>query len=451
MASRLRLRMVNTRRLISLATGFFAFTASVSAIAEPVISLSDKSALAELEVAVPRDAEDGLKAEAYLTPELEFDLPHRMRLTAIGRLRADAFDHFEPGTPDDSTTDQMTRRLFIGDQVDLELRELYLQASLGDAFLTLGKQQIVWGKADGLKVLDVVNPQTFREFILPEFDDSRIPLWSVNVETRLRGIDVQAILVPDQTYHEIPRADAAFAITASRFVPPSPPGVPVTQLAPRRPNRFLADADTGVRLATFWEGWDLSLLYLYHYEDVPVPRRQATPTGLLVTPEYDRAHLVGGTFSRAFGSLTVRGELGYTVGRALSVGNPLDADGVGESDVIASVVGLDWSGFTDTFISLQLFQDYVLDEPAGLFRPEADTTTTLFLRRQFLNEMLSAELRWLANVNDGDGLIRPKVSYEVNDAASVWAGADVFYGDGDGLFGQFGDNDRIVFGLAYGF
>ena len=115
------------------------------------------------------------------------------------------------------------------------------------------------------------------------------------------------------------------------------------------------------------------------------------------------------------------------------------------------MVGLDWSGFTDTFISLQLFQDYVLDEPVGLFRPEADTTTTLFLRRRFLNETLSAELRWFTNVNDGDGLIRPKLSYEVSDAASIWAGADVFYGDGDGLFGQYDDNDRIVFGLAYGF
>lgn len=450
-ASSFRPQRARCVRAGAFACAIYLLAGSAGALAEPLVSLSGASATAEVELAAPRDAEDGLKAEARLTPELEFDLPRGARLTAIGRLRADAFDHFEPGTPDDSTTDQMTRRLFIGDRVDLDLREFYLQAPVGDAFVTLGKQQIVWGTADGLKVLDAVNPQTFREFILPEFDDSRIPLWSANVETRVKGIDVQAILVPDQTYHEIPKPDAAFAITASRFVPPRPPGVPVTQLPARRPNRFFADADTGIRLATFSKGWDLSLLYLYHYEDIPVPRRAITPAGVIVTPEYDRVHLIGGTFSRAFGDLTLRGEVGYTVGRALSNGNPLDADGVDESDVIASVVGLDWAGFYDVFVSFQLFQDYVLDEPAGLFRPRADTTTTLFLRRRFLNETVSAELRWLANANDGDGLVRPKVAYDVNDAMSVWAGADLFYGDSDGLFGQFRDNDRAVIGLAYGF
>jgi len=51
---------------------------------------------------------------------------------------------------------------------------------IGNGFaLRLGKQQIVWGETDGLKLLDVMNPQNFREFILDEFEDSRLPLWSV--------------------------------------------------------------------------------------------------------------------------------------------------------------------------------------------------------------------------------------------------------------------------------
>lgn len=437
--------------LIRSALALGALAGSAGALADPRISLSSTTSLAEFEIAAPRNAEDGLKAEARVTPTFEFELPHQIRLTAIGQFHLDAFDHIEPGEPNDSTTDPMTRRVSIGSQADAELRELYLEALLGNVFLTLGKQQIVWGKADGLKVLDVVNPQTFREFILPEFDDSRIPLWAVNAETRFQSIDVQAILVPDHTYHEIPRSDAAFAITASRFVPPSVPGVPVTQLRARRPNRLLSDADAGVRLATFYKGWDLSLLYFYHYEDIPAARRRITATGVIVTPEYERAHLIGGTFSKAFGDLTVRGEIGYTADRALSVGNPLDADGIDKSDVVAAVVGLDWTGFGDFFISFQMFQDYLLDEPRALFRPEADSTATLFVRRRFLNETVSVELRWLANANDGDGLIRPKISYDIDDALSVWAGADIFYGDGDGIFGQFNSNDRAVFGVAYGF
>lgn len=79
--------------------------------------------------------------------------------------------------------------------VELELREFYLQGEIGDTFLTLGKQQIVWGKAEGLHVLDIVNPQSFREFILDDFDNSRIPLWTVNIEHTLSATVINPVFL----------------------------------------------------------------------------------------------------------------------------------------------------------------------------------------------------------------------------------------------------------------
>ena len=40
-----------------------------------------------------------------------------------------------------------------------------------------------------------------------------------------------------------------------------------------------------------------------------MPHAEIGPDGLIVTPEYDRAHLFGGTFAKAFGPLTLRGRL----------------------------------------------------------------------------------------------------------------------------------------------
>ena len=54
-------------------------------------------------------------------------------------------------------------------------------------------------------------------------------------------------------------------------------------------------------------------------------------------------------------------------------------------------------------------------------------------------------------MNDGDGLIRPKLVYEWQDNVKTWVGADIFYGDRDGLFGQFRENDRIVIGVELGY
>ncbi len=62
------------------------------------------------------------------------------------------------------------------------LRELYLDTNTGDTEWRIGKQQVVWGKADGVKFLDIINPTDFRHWGQDSMEDSRIPLWMVTAE-----------------------------------------------------------------------------------------------------------------------------------------------------------------------------------------------------------------------------------------------------------------------------
>ncbi len=63
------------------------------------------------------------------------------------------------------------------------LRELYVDTKSGENMSwRLGKQQVVWGKADGVKFLDVINPTDFRHWGQDSMDESRIPLWMINGE-----------------------------------------------------------------------------------------------------------------------------------------------------------------------------------------------------------------------------------------------------------------------------
>jgi len=171
-------------------------------------------ALVEMEWAQEFATGDGQKAEFQFSPELDVELPGDLDLTLIGRFRTELLDELEPGDPSQPEIAGPSRRLIVGDRVEFELREAYIDADIGDAYLRVGKQQIVWGKADGLKVLDVVNPQDFREFILDDFEDSRIPLWSVNLEVPIREVTAQVVWVPDTTTHRIPRDGAAFRLTS---------------------------------------------------------------------------------------------------------------------------------------------------------------------------------------------------------------------------------------------
>jgi hypothetical protein len=65
------------------------------------------------------------------------------------------------------------------------LRELYVEMPVGGWDVKLGKQQVVWGTADGMKLLDVINPTDYRELNQNTMEDSRIPVWMAKVEREL--------------------------------------------------------------------------------------------------------------------------------------------------------------------------------------------------------------------------------------------------------------------------
>ncbi|TQV76238.1 DUF1302 family protein [Denitrobaculum tricleocarpae] len=394
---------------------------------------------------------NGQKVETILQPELEIELPDGLSLTAIGRARWDVRDRLEPGSPSQDSTATISRRWLASDDVDFELREFYVDAPTSFAHFRIGKQQTVWGQADGLKVLDVVNPQDFREFILDDFEDSRIPLWTFAAEVPVDDFMAEFLWIPDQTYNDLPEADALYALTAPRFVPEAIPGFTVIQREPDRPDDIIADSDAGARLLGMVDGWDFSLNYLFHYDDNPVLRRRVQGTTVTINPVYERTHLLGGTFSNSFGDFVLRGELGYSFDRFFLTDDPTDSDGVEESDNVSSVIGLDWNGLDDTFVSAQIFGDYLTNDINGLVRDQFEATTSLLVRRSFLDEDLVAEVIWLQSVNSGDGLIRPKITYQVDDNVKLWAGADIFFGTSDGVFGQFNDNDRFLFGVQFSF
>ncbi len=78
------------------------------------------------------------------------------------------------------------------------LRELYIDTTAGEQdniYLRLGKQQVVWGTADGMKLLDIINPTDYREMAQNSMDESRIPVWMINAETDLEdGSNLQLVV-----------------------------------------------------------------------------------------------------------------------------------------------------------------------------------------------------------------------------------------------------------------
>lgn len=401
-------------------------------------------------------SEGGLqKSEFVFRTELEGGLGDWGSFTIIGQLRADPVDELEPGRADASNDVRgpLNRRGFIGDGVDVELREAYLDIYAGRGFWRIGKQQVVWGQADGLRVLDAVNPLQFREFILGDFEDRRIPLWMINYERPVGDAVLQLLWVPDHTYDDLP-GEGAFAVTSTRSAPSIPEGMSggLTLEQTDRPDRFIVDDDYGARLSGFTSGWDWSLNYLYTYSDERVLHREITASETLtVRPGYERTHLIGGSGSNAFGKLTLRLEAGWFSDRFLIVDDPVDRDGVAASQELRYVIGADYQLDGDTLLSAQVFQSHLLDRPGAARRDKGETSFTLLARRAFRNNTIEAEGLLIGSADNGDGVLQLSLDYELSDSVSVGAGADLFFGDADGLYGQFDSADRITLSFSYDF
>jgi hypothetical protein len=82
------------------------------------------------------------------------------------------------------------------------LREAYVDTELNGFSIRAGKQQVVWGTADGMKLLDAINPTDYSEMAQNQMEDSRIPVWMINAETTLpTGGDMQLIIAEGKSSH----------------------------------------------------------------------------------------------------------------------------------------------------------------------------------------------------------------------------------------------------------
>src|SRR5512132_3881249 len=158
-------------------------------------------------------------------------------------------------------TDRFPANVERDQKIDLSLREALLTVGRGDLDVRLGRQQIVWGEALSTFVTDVVNPKDFREFVLPDFSELRIPIWALDVTYRLLdGVNIEGVWTPDTMGHRLPKqgAEFQFARIPYRF------RSPVVRLPDDRDEFSVARSEGGVRLSVLRQGWDVSLIY---YDD----------------------------------------------------------------------------------------------------------------------------------------------------------------------------------------
>jgi hypothetical protein len=312
----------------------------------------------------------------------------------------------------------------FNDQLDF-IRELYVEGAIptGDTselFLRVGKQQVVWGRTDLFRVLDIINPVDFsRHNIYDELEDIRIPQWIATAEYRwgatnmFEDINVQLVWNFDEfrpndlgqggTPYSILDAGSFFramnncwenGCTVSNFVPaaalgiPDDPGLVAADFGPGvigirdvdLPGWGLNETQGGIKVEGVFKSVGFSLNYYTLYQQLPVLRGDITSqnpfTGEMGEWDYliafdiafPRVDLFGGSLDFYIDPIKTvfRVETTYTTGEEFA--NSLEPELYSDSDVFRWVLGVDRNTFIPFLnknraflISGQVFGQHLLD------------------------------------------------------------------------------------------
>lgn len=339
------------------------------------------------------------------------------------------------------------------DSLEFRMRELYLDMYFKSFDLRIGRQQVVWGKADGVFITDIVSPLNLSEFLLPDFDEIRQGVNAIRLNYYPGNHIFEMIWIPQFTPTLRPPPGSLW------YIRPDFPVAPVFDYSRQEIKPGLANSEVFAKFSALTSKIDFELMAGYTWDDNPAlhAARSFDTTsvppalsGLTITPEHHRLTVAGGSFGTQIKGVVLRSEAAYYHGKYFQTYDPLAADGLVKRNYLHYLVGLDFviSGVT---FSTQFIQQAVMDYEPQMQQDEFENTMTFLAQYSTLREKLSIELFSYIGLNNSDALIRPKVTYDFDDSFSLLLGANIFTGSRNGQFGQYKDNTMIYTKIKYNF
>lgn len=339
---------------------------------------------------------------------------------------------------------------YFDSKLDFGIREAYVELYFDRFDLRIGKQQIIYGKAEGVFITDVVSPKDLREFLLPDFDEIRMGITAAKLNYYFGNSTMEVVWAPVFTPTMLPE-DGSIWRPSFAF-----PVTPTFDYSETDVKNNLGNSEFFLRYSTMTSKADFEIVGGYFWGDDPVMdiTKEIDPntmqlTGLLVRPEYYRLSMGGASISMPVGPVVIRSEGGYYHGKYFQTETPSMEGSKISRDYLHYMAGVDFT-ISGIRLSAQFIQEYILNYEEGIQNDEFENTMTFLARKDFLREKLWLELFSYIGFNNEDALIRPKISYSFADGFDIQMGANIFVGE-KGRFGQFDANDMVYAKFKYSF
>lgn len=328
----------------------------------------------------------------------------------------------------------------------LNLMESYLDYTGDNWDIRAGKQIIIWGKADGLQITDIISPKDYSEFLARDFDDMRLAVDAFKVRVLGDISDLELIWIPIFKAAVTPTTESPWTAQGQNVNT----NVSVTYNETVSPEKNLQNSEFAAKYSLYLSGVDLGFSLFNTWNDLPTMHKTVNGTNVVYSPEYHRLSFGALEFSIPVDDFVLRGEIAGFKGRYYET-DGTNGEQFLEKDSIDSFLGLDWSPGSNWSFSVQIMGSIILDYEEQLTKDEQSYTATLNLSKKLFREKLNLSTMYYYSLNDEDSFNRSSFDYAMTDELHVLAGFDVFSGTSDGSYGQYDNNDELWFKLKYSF
>ena len=329
----------------------------------------------------------------------------------------------------------------------LSLREAWVE-HVGDGWdLRAGRQLIIWGKADGVRITDNICPTDYADNLNRDLDEMRIPVPAARLRFMHDTWTSEFIWIPEFRPQRLASGRNPWAV--DRFAGYSLPVAMGKTEGPSGDYSF-KDSELALKLSSYMAGFDMSASVFYTWDDnasyyYDIAMTPQGPT-MRIRPRNHRIMIYGLDFAYPFGDFVLRGEAALFSGRRLAMKSGQPERG----NVAKYLLGLDWSPGGHWTVVAQLLDDWVLGHSPRMSPREHSPQATLNVSRTFFNEMLTVSDMIYCSLYDGEFFNRLQLKYEVAQGVDVTVGWDKFAGN-DGAYGIYRRNSQVWAKLRWSF
>ncbi|MEA1891773.1 MAG: DUF1302 family protein [Campylobacterota bacterium] len=330
-------------------------------------------------------------------------------------------------------------------KTQLRFNDTYIQGRLSsDIDLKVGRQIVVWGKSDSIRITDVINPTDNRQPGMTDIEDLRLPTTMAKLDYYVGKWNLSAMAIAEsRIFLEAAPRSEFFPVDKVFPIGAPDPFIELIQPSVSWDNMQYAFAANGI-----FSGWDLS----FYAADLFDQKWHIDP--ISKTRVVTKIKMLGSAFNVAIGSWLVKTEIAYLDG--VKYNSTTD-----EKNRLDLLIGFDYMGIEDTVLSLEIANKHIynyesqmsklVEKPDYVYKDEMQTA--IRVTKSLYNDTLSttALLSVFGSSWQYGGFARVWAEYELADAIHVDVGI-VDYIDGDKPFPRaIKDNDRIFADITYSF